>query len=708
MDIVAKIKKIIYHNLSSNYWVLNIIEENGQETVVIAKEGTFLIKENYQFSLVHTLSAKYGDQWEVTKAYRLDKPSIEGISKYLLSLKLAGIGKIKANFIATTLGETFFTKGTQQLSDYPNLREKLSEKQIMELTKVLAFNSQVEECKRVLFTYGLSQRIVAKLVELWPLEALEKVQNNPYILIDEIDGISFKKADEIALKVGIDESSSERFKAAILHILKEQHLVGGHSYVFLDDIARGFRELINIECPIAEILAKLEKENKIVIIDNKYYLTIVYATERKLAKKLLSLQQETQLFDNADEYIESIHQLEQRYHITYTPTQSAAISTALKNKVAIITGGPGTGKTTITKAILEIYLKNNPQKKFKLCAPTGKAAKRLASLIQAKATTIHMMLEFDKYGKFKYDENHHLDVDFLIIDEASMLDLYLANSLFASLNPQTKVLIIGDVNQLPSIAPGQVLYDLINSQLFACAYLKEIMRNSTASNIPLLASQLLNNTLKITSFRTNDVVIKRLDTSEVIAWLKAFYLDQIQKNLAQKTLILAPKRNGVLGIDNINKEIQDFIITNKEKYFLHYGNKFYPQDMIIQTRNDYTNFIMNGQIGKIQSLKILNDEPIVEIDFGEDGASDLHTYPTALIQDIDLAYALSIHKSQGSEADDVVLIISKEAQFMLNRELIYTAITRAKKKLFILGEPGLISYYMRKIALRRRTSLFLN
>ncbi|HPP88597.1 MAG TPA: AAA family ATPase, partial [bacterium] len=474
--------------------------------------------------------------------------------------------------------------------------------------------------------HKISIKFSYKLFKNYGNDTIKILQENPYILIKDIKGIGFKKADEIAIKLGFSEDDDRRIINAIFYILTEA-AEKGHSFLIEEEVINETYELLKIEkTKIKELLENKEKiSNADILIDeNKIYLKWNYYCERGISERLKALIAQRRLLILFDEITinEEIKKIENLEKIKLSDTQKNVIKSALLNKVFVLTGGPGTGKTTITNFIVKLF--NKKKMSVKLCSPTGRAAKRLSELTYEQAQTIHRLLEYSPQQGFQRNENNKLPVDVLIIDEFSMVDIYLFYNLLKALNDDTILIMIGDVNQLPSVSAGNLLNDIIKSEKIAVGILTEIFRQDEDSLIILNAHNIIKNqNIIIKNSKKSDFFVinkeeKKETLNEIIELFHkrlpnfGFHQDNIQ--------ILAPIYKGLLGVDNINMELKkNSAIQNQQqpnkKYYFQYGSAIYETgDRIIQLKNNYNKQIMNGDIGKVLAVGNNIDELIESAD----------------------------------------------------------------------------------------------
>ena len=516
------------------------------------------------------------------------------------------------------------------------------------------------------------------------------LNDNIYLLSEDIEEITFKKVDIIALKNQVKRNDIRRMAAGIIYVLNEVCNTIGHSYLLKDEIILYLTRALNIDLTLAEIdqsLENLARDLKIINADEKYYLTKMYEAEDNIAKRCGYLMRAKEHQDKKLEV--TIREIEKNFGYFYNEEQLEAIKLSYMKNILIVTGGPGTGKTTIINTICELYRQMNKlsydklAERIALLAPTGRASKRISESTNLSASTIHRFLKWNKESnKFGINEYHKSSVDFVIIDEFSMVDTYLFDSLLKGLRYDTKIILVGDYNQLPSVGSGQLLKDMIESESLHVVKLKQLYRQKENSNIINLAYQINENKLDQTIFNQTDdltfIPIPQNKVVEEIVNIASNYTDN-----DQKLQILAPMYKGINGIDNINISLQNvFNPESKSKKEIIINNVVYREnDKVIQLSNMPDENIFNGDIGYIETIKNGSKK---EIYINFDG--NIVRYTPANFQKFKHAYAISIHKSQGSEFDTVIIPLVNNYGKMLYRKLIYTAVTRVKKKLYLIGE----------------------
>ena len=646
--------------------------------------------ETYIFYGTVVTHSKYGNQFQVGK-YEISKPvEKDAIIDFLSSGIFKGIGEKKAKKIAKVLGKDTLQIILEQPSDLL-LIPSITKKDVDVLHNGLLEYESSYETILYLNKIGFSTKDSVKIYNKYHKETISKIEDNIYTLIDDIQNMSFKKIDYIAQKLNISKDANIRIDASIIYIMKELSNTYGHCYFKYEDIYRYIYRVLGVnisDTKFLERLNSLEKNLKIIEYSGNYYIREMFDAEKLIVSRfnLLSHQED----NKNDKLNEIIKQIESNFNISYNDSQKEAIKDSFIKNFLVITGGPGTGKTTILKAIIELYKMVNKSKKSQieedvaLLAPTGRAAKRMSEATLFKASTIHRFLKWNKENDtFLINEYNKSTVKLVIVDESSMIDTYLFSNLLKGISVNTKIILIGDYDQLPSVGPGQVLYDIITSKTLKVDYLNKLYRQKEGSNIIELAYNIREGVfLKDICNVCEDLTFIECKSNmilENICEIAMTYKDVNYRDFQ----ILAPMYKTINGIDNINQKLQSiFNPDSTEKKSLKIGDFIYREDdKVIQLTNQPDDNIYNGDIGIIQKI-ITGSKKEIYIDF--DG--NLVKYTPSNFTNFKLAYAISIHKSQGSEFDIVIIPIEKRFNRMLYRRLIYTAVTRCKKKLYLIGE----------------------
>ena len=721
------VERIIFENPNNFFRILLLdIEDTDAEfddfeIIVTGTMADIMEGQDYTFwgSLVQ--HPKYGEQLKVTR-YERAKPSSKGLVKYFASDHFKGIGVKTAQKIVDLYDDNTID---QILADPSRLVtiNGLSAVNREAFVSKLRQNYGTEMLLSKLAEYDIPNKLALQIQDTYKEETLEIVQKYPYQLVEDIQGIGFKIADQLAQQLGIESDAPERFRAGLVHTLFSQSMETGDTYIEARDLLSHTIDLLEnarqVELDpalVADELAHLIEEDKIQNVETKIFENSLYFAEEGIRSNLIRIlekgKQET--FD-APKLDSIIEQVEQDLGICYDHIQKKAICDAINHKVFILTGGPGTGKTTVINGIIATYaalhkldLAKKQELPILLAAPTGRAARRMNELTGLPSATIHRHL-----GMTGDDDTSHLDdyldADFIIVDEFSMVDTWLANQLLSNISSNSKILIVGDADQLPSVSPGQVLADLLKIPLLPQTKLTKIYRQGEDSTIVTLASQIQQGILPA------DFTEKKADrsyfeaTSEYIPdMIKKIVAAAIRSGIpAQDVQVLAPMYRGPAGIDQINQLMQDLINpSEKDQLVFEAPDCQYRQgDKVIHLVNDAESNVFNGDLGYITDLLPgkYTDSKQDELTINFDGNEIV--YQRSEWYKIRLAYAMSIHKSQGSEFPVVILPITRSSHRMLQRNLVYTAITRAKSKLILLGEKAAFDYAAKNTGTARKTYL---
>ena len=639
---------------------------------------------------------KYGEQFRVDSYERCKPEEKDSIIEFLTSGLFKGIGEKKAKAIVDTLGKDTLNIILNNPSNLV-LIPKVTEKDINILHSKLKEYESSYEVIMYLSDLGFNTRDSMIIYNTYKNKVKSIIEEDIYQIIYEVNDITFKKIDLIALNMGIEKDSIIRIKASITYIMNEISNTYGHCYYTYNELLMLLPRVLGtniIEDSFIYALNQLVKDSRIVIVDDKYYLKDMYDAEVFIVKRFRMLNSKE---NKPNKKLNStIKDLEDFFNIKYNEIQLEAIKKSIEKEFLIITGGPGTGKTTIIKAILELYRLINKMSyselndKVALLAPTGRAAKRMSEATLFPSSTIHRFLKWQKeQNRFQINEYNKSKVEFVIIDEASMIDTYLMDSLLKGLSANCKIIIVGDDHQLPSVGPGDVLHDLIESDMLEVVKLKDEYRQDEGSNIITLAYDIRKKNINESIFNIKDdlTFIKCLD-SEVITNIIDIY--NTYKDLDYHEFqILAPMYKGLNGIDIINERIQElFNKKSSSKKEIRVGETIFREgDKVIQLTNMPDENVYNGDIGIISEI-INNKKKEINIDF--DG--NVVKYTPSNFNNFKLAYSISIHKSQGSEFSVVVIPIVKGYNKMLYQKLIYTAVTRCKNKLYLIGDINALKY----------------
>ena len=721
------VERIIFENPNNFFRILLLdIEDTDAEfddfeIIVTGTMADIMEGQDYTFWGTLVQHPKYGEQLKVTR-YERAKPTSKGLVKYFASDHFKGIGVKTAQKIVDLYGDNTID---QILAD-PNRLVSINGLSAVNreaFVSKLRQNYGTEMLLSKLAEYGIPNKLALQIQDTYKEETLEIVQKYPYQLVEEIQGIGFKIADQLAQQLGIESDAPERFRAGLVHTLFSQSMETGDTYIEARDLLAHTIDLLEnarqVELDpalVADELAHLIEEDKIKNVETKIFENSLYFAEEGIRSNLIRIlekgKQET--FDTPK--LESIiEQVEQDLGICYDHIQKKAICDAINHKVFILTGGPGTGKTTVINGIIATYaalhkldLAKKQELPILLAAPTGRAARRMNELTGLPSATIHRHLGMTGDDDISHLDDY-LDADFIIVDEFSMVDTWLANQLLSNISSNSKILIVGDADQLPSVSPGQVLADLLKIPILPQTKLTKIYRQGEDSTIVTLASQIQQGILPA------DFTEKKADRSYFEAsgeyipdMIKKIVAAAIRSGIpAQDVQVLAPMYRGPAGIDQINQLMQDLINpSEKDQLVFEAPDCQYRQgDKVIHLVNDAESNVFNGDLGYITDLLPgkYTDSKQDELTINFDGNEIV--YQRSEWYKIRLAYAMSIHKSQGSEFPVVILPITRSSHRMLQRNLVYTAITRAKSKLILLGEKVAFDYAVKNTGTARKTYL---
>ncbi len=662
---------------------------------------------------------KYGIQFNVKESEKVKPTDKDGIIEFLSSDLFPGVGEKLATKIVDTLGEKTIDLILEDKNNLLNV-PKISSKKIDIIYNTLTSYENSHQTIIYLCDIGFNSSEALYIYNTYRNKTLDQLNENIYEFATDLDGISFMRIDNLREKLDIKTDDVRRIKACILHIMREITYKNGDTYLEFEKIYNEVLKYLDIgitESDFASYLNELNKLGKIVIDGEKYYLKEIFLSEVNISGRIKELIKSSPMkYKKFDMYMDQIEVIN---NIKYNDKQKEAIKSSLLNGITIITGGPGTGKTTIVKAIVELYQNLNDlsdsevMSELTLLAPTGRAAKRLGEATNFPAMTIHRFLKWHKESNsFEINEYNKDFSRIVIVDEASMIDISLFDSLLKGLIKDVQLILVGDYNQLPSVGPGTVLKDLIDSNLINTVSLDLLYRQSKKSFIPVLADDIKNGITDNILAKVNDYVFLECKRGSIRTSIKNICNQLLEKNIDLSNLqLLAPMYRGINGIDNLNRDLQEiFNPASEEKNEITIGEfKYRVGDKVIQLINMPDESIYNGDIGYIDEIipAISSESKKNEIIVNYDG-----NYVRYLPKDfnkIKLAYIISVHKAQGSEFEIVIMPLSVEYNKMLYRKLIYTAVTRTRSKLILLGELEAFEYsinntneYIRKTSLLER------
>lgn len=694
------VEHITYQN-QENGWSVMKVKVKGYDNLVTLT-GSLLDVPVGSVLLVDgdwRVDPKYGQQFVAQSCTEVMPATLYGIEKYLGSGLVKGIGPVYAKAIVSRFGlETIdiIENDIERLLEVPRLGKKRMEK----IRESWEKQKDIKEVMVFLQGHGVSTAFAAKIYRKYEKESIAKVKENPYQLADDIWGIGFKTADGIASKMGYEKNDPRRCRSGILYTLNEL-AEEGHVYAEPEQLVDAAVKLLEAdESPVRQALASMIEANDVVLDNEVIYLPPFYHAENGSAKRLQSLLSDTSLF-NADIAAEPKAEYGAKPGgIVYDNVQQAAIQKALDSKVMVLTGGPGTGKTTTTQGIIEAFKARHMS--ILLAAPTGRAAKRMTEATGMEAKTIHRLLEYNPMDGYKRNDENPLDGDALIVDECSMIDILLFYNLMKAIPSNMRLILVGDIDQLPSVGAGNVLRDIIDSQQIPVVRLTRIFRQAQSSRIVMNAHAI--NAGQFPNIKngldTDFFFINQEDADEIVKLIIGLVRDRLPKTYgypSKEVQVLTPMQRGTVGAGNLNIELQNAL--NPTGLSLARGGYTFRQgDKVMQIRNNYDKNVFNGDIGYItavdtteRTLSITFDNRVVEYDITE-------------LDEIVLAYAVTIHKSQGSEFPVVVMPVTMKHFVMLQRNLIYTGITRAKKICVLVGTTKALTYAIRNNTVSKRNT----
>lgn len=712
-EIQGTVEDIIFQSEDTGYIVAKIKASKDIMTIVgcipYITEG-----QNLKLQGKWIIHPQFGNQFKVSCAEEILPNTLIGIERYLSSGVILGIGPVTAKKIVEKFGEKTFEVLDNDIERLKEI-EGIGDKKIDIIYESYLKQREVKNIMVFLQTYGITPNQCVKIYKRFGGESVNIVKNNPYILTEEVSGIGFKTADKIARSLGVELDSPFRIQSGIRYVVNE-FCAMGNTYMPKEKLIKEASKVLSVKQDILDkniFECAIEEKIKIENIDNTecVFTLPYYYCEISITKKILTL-----AFSNYDaidiDVEKEIEDFEKENNIVFAESQKEAIKGIINNGVEIITGGPGTGKTTIIKCILNIFEKAGM--KVLMGAPTGRAAKRMTESTGRESKTIHRLLELgfggdDEEMAFSKDEDSPLGCDVVIIDEASMIDVILMNNLLKAIGLGTRIIIVGDVDQLPSVGPGNVLRDLIDSKCTKVVRLKEIFRQAEESMIVVNAHKINNGHMPILNDKDKDFFFIREENQEIILnTLIELINTRLPKfnsswNKMQHIQILSPMKKGSLGVNNLNGKLQDILNPreNGKKEKEYRDITFRVGDKVMQTKNNYSLKwvkvsgegekegigVFNGDMGFIENID--EEEGTLSVIFDEERKV---VYENIYLDELDLAYAITIHKSQGSEFPVIVMPIFMGPPLLMNRNLLYTAITRAKKLVVLTGSVKALKY----------------
>ena len=696
------VERITFQSPETGYTVLRFKASRHNDLVtVVGMLMDVVVGTNLEINGVWKVDKKYGQQFEAHTWQEVMPATVYGIEKYLGSGLIKGIGpkyakKIVAKFGADTLD--IIEENIERLGEV----EGIGKKRIQQIKFSWVRQREIKNVMVFLQSHDVSSAYAAKIYKAYGNDAVKRVQENPYQLADDIWGIGFKTADTIAVKMGIEKDEFNRLRSGIKYALGE---LGneGHVFAYREQLIKKGKELLDVtESQLDEAIERMMKSDDLKVEEDAIYLPPFYYAEIGAAKRLrmiISAEAEENIFTK-DQMVD-LGRIQKTLGISYDDVQAEAIHRAANSKVMVLTGGPGTGKTTTTQGIIQAFLDKGLS--ILLAAPTGRAAKRMSEATGREAKTIHRLLEFKPPEGYKRNEENPLEGDVLLVDECSMIDIMLMNSLLKAVPANMRLVLIGDVDQLPSVGAGNVLRDIIDSEAVPVVRLTKIFRQAQQSRIITNAHKVNEGKFPdISNGKNSDFFFLNREEPEVIAKeiveLVKNKLPNYYKVKPSEIQVLTPMQKGIIGAINLNQELQKAINPSMEG--IRRGGYIFKQyDKVMQIRNNYDKEGFNGDIGRI--LEIDTEDNTLTVLF--DGRKVL--YEASELDELVQAYACTIHKSQGSEYPIVVMPVSMTHFMMMQRNLIYTGITRSKKVCVVVGTMKALGYAVRNITVTKRNTM---
>jgi len=705
-SVTGLIERVTFHNEETGFCVVRVKVDGRRDLVTVVGRASSINAGEWLTAEGSWIQDRdHGTQLKAELLQTSAPTSREGIEKYLASGLIKGIGPVYAKKLVEKFGEGVFDIIDRESVRLEQVRGIGAERR-RTMRTAWAEQEIVREIMVFLHSNGVSTSRAVRIYKTYGDEAVEKVRANPYLLARDISGIGFKTADDIARKLGIPEDSILRARAGLSHALSE---AGGNGHCALpkDVLLKNAADLLAMDSLIlqralSEMLAEGELEEDGITGEDLIFLPPIRRAEVEVASRLARLARGKAEYPEIDAD-KAIAWLKDKKSIDLAPSQAEALRRALCSRVLVITGGPGVGKTTLVNSILTLL--RAKQVKCLLCAPTGRAAKRLSESTGLEAKTIHRLLEYQNSG-FSRNASNPLDCDLLVVDETSMMDVQLMSKLLQALPARAHLILVGDVDQLPSVGPGAVLGDIIRSGAVPVVRLTEIFRQASSSRIIVNAHRINSGAMPESEKDSDFFFIEREEPESVPATILELVAERIPKKWKidprRDIQVLCPMNKGSLGTAQMNRTLQERLNPkrNGDPSVEKFGWEFRVRDKVIQTRNNYDKEVFNGDIGEI--LKI--DDFEREVFIGFDGREVVYDFNE--LDEVSLAYAITIHKSQGSEFPVVVMPLAMQQYLLLQRNLVYTGITRGRRLVVLVGQKKALQTAVRNVsAVRRYTAL---
>ena len=696
--ITGIVDRLLFHNSDNGFAVFVLQINTNTSTIVKGYVNAIQPGEQLTIQGSWSMHPKFGKQFDAQKCTASLPTSTVGLKKYLGSGMIKGIGPVYAEKLVNYFGNDILDvidKHPHCLIEVPGIGQK----RVEIIAQAWQDQKEISHVMVFLQDKGVSPAYATKIYKKYGQESIAIVNENPYRLADDIWGIGFKIADQIAQNLGFEKTSLKRIKSGLLFAINSTLKVG-NLYSEIQDLKSAACVLLEIDqqensSKLTNALHELYNTDKIKLItyQDKHYVTLTqyYFAEKGIAQKIIALQNypSHHSFD-LDAIYSSMRSPSATHSIHLNENQQRGVMAVLQNKVTVITGGPGTGKTTLIKSLLNIL--DNARLSYKLAAPTGRAAKRITEGTGRHASTLHRLLEYDfTIMGFAKNEQNALALDVLIIDEASMNDVFLAHAIMKALPLHARIVFIGDVDQLPSVGAGNILNDLIASGQVTSVRLTEIFRQAQDSLIIVNAHKINNGEFPVSFLpdaKRDFVFIKEETPEHVMHHLSDIFKEKLKKYgiRTDDAMVLVPMNKGAVGTQKLNHDLQAILNPSTTvKHILHTGTTYKVGDRVMQLRNNYDKNVFNGDIGYIEDINL--EDRVLSVRYDE----RIVSYESSELDELVLAYAVSIHKSQGSEYAAAIVPLFMQHFTLLQRNLIYTAITRAKKLCIFIGQPRAIA-----------------
>ncbi|MBN1549147.1 ATP-dependent RecD-like DNA helicase [Candidatus Babeliales bacterium] len=702
------IEKILFSNSETGYAVFTLRVTSSLIATATGMVPAIAVGQKVKLHGIWTIHPKFGKQFTIDSC-SIDLPSSAlGLKKYLGSGLIRGIGKHFAEKLVDHFGTEILKiidADPERLRDLPGIGPA----RIQSIKEAWLEHKAISAIMVFLQDKGISATYATKIFKKYGNESIALLNENPYRLAYDIWGIGFKLADKIANNMGFEPTSTQRAKAGILYAISRA-VDDGHLYVEVNELKQATCKLLDLNLDehaklIKYALHALHHEEKIKVLsyDAKHYITLsgYYYSEHGCAMRLRTiLEHDSGIFCNPTDIYNHLRENTSKSH-ALNEEQQRGIMACLQNKITIVTGGPGTGKTTLIRQLLDVADINGIS--YQLAAPTGRAAKRMQEGTGRHAMTLHRLLDFDPSSmSFRQNEHNALKTKLLIVDEASMIDIFLAHAVSKALPLNAHLVLIGDIDQLPSVGAGNVLRDLISSNKITTIQLRHIFRQAQNSMIVVNAHRVNAGefpTTRIPESRKDFLFVRENDPSHIMNHIERIYRSEIKRHhiTPEQTQVLVPMNRGSVGTQVLNMHVQELLNPPRGTTVAYAGSTFHEGDRVMQIKNNYDKHVFNGDMGYIESIDPEDQSLIVRF-----YDTLLVTYERNDLDELVLSYAITIHKSQGSEYDAVIIPIFTQHYALLQRNLIYTAITRAKKLCILVGQTKAIAMAVKKLNQQKR------